>query len=118
MMGGRPPLLLGGPTKTGTDRKETPMMVAFPCRRAVRATARSLVIAVLPLGVLLAPTSVGAQEATPAGDGTSPTAGVTADGSGTLGPVLAAAAEAFAEQAPEVEVAIEQSSSGQGLKRF
>ena len=86
---------------------------------AIKTTAKSLVAAVLLLGVLLlAPLPARAQEATPAGDEQPLTGSVSADGSGTLGPVLEAAAEAFAEQAPGVDVAIELSSSGQGLKRF
>lgn len=97
-------------------------MDALAQRRTVRATvARSLFVTLFllgALGTLFVPRSVFAQDATPADETSSLTGSVSADGSGTLGPVLEAAAEAFTAQAPDVEMAIELSSSGQGLTRF
>jgi len=54
------------------------------------------------------------------GDTGTPIAGVAivAAGSATVGPILQAAAEAFAAQEPGIEVAIERSSSGAGIERF
>lgn len=97
-------------------------MDALAQGRAVRATvARSLFVALVllaALGALVAPNSAVAQDSTPVGDDSDLSGTVTVDGSGTLGPALEAAAEAFAERAPDVELAIELSSSGQGLTRF
>jgi phosphate transport system substrate-binding protein len=43
---------------------------------------------------------------------------ITAAGSATLGPVLVAAADAFAAEMPDVTVDVERSSSGAGIERF
>jgi len=77
--------------------------------------AAPMIVAALLAWALVAPLTARAQEATPAAD----LAGaVTAAGSGTLGPVIEAAAEAFAAEAPDIAVEVEISSSGAGLKRF
>jgi phosphate transport system substrate-binding protein len=81
---------------------------------------RSLSLLVVLGFVLAGVRSVGAQDATP-NTGT-PTAGsagrILAAGSSTLGPVVKAAAEAFAAEAPGVTVEVEVSLSGPGIKRF
>jgi phosphate transport system substrate-binding protein len=64
-----------------------------------------------------------AQDATPAPydpstDLTSLSGAVEVAGSATVGPIVEAAAEAFGEQAPDVAVNVERSSSGAGLERF
>ena len=64
-----------------------------------------------------------AQDATPAPydpgtDLASLSGAVEVAGSATVGPIFEAAAEAFAEQAPDVAVNVERSSSGAGLERF
>jgi phosphate transport system substrate-binding protein len=58
-------------------------------------------------------TATAALQATP-----EPGGAVTVAGSATLGPVLEAAAEAFAATAPGVTVEVERSSSGAGIERF
>ena len=67
---------------------------------------------------LVAPLASRAQDATPDSDLAGLSGTITAAGSGTLGPVIEAAAEAFAEQAPDVAVTVEISSSGRGFERF
>ncbi len=68
-------------------------------------------------------TLVGAARILPAaarGDPGTPTTGepIVVAGSATIGPILEAAAMAFAAQAPGIEVRVERSSSGAGLERF
>ena len=67
--------------------------------------------------VALIPAGVGAQQATPA-DGADAQGTVSVAGSATVGPILEAAAEAFAAEAPGVTVEVERSSSGAGIERF
>jgi phosphate transport system substrate-binding protein len=57
-------------------------------------------------------------QATPSGPDGMAANTVTAAGSATLGPVLEAAAEAFAEEHPDVTVDVERSSSGAGIEQF
>jgi len=64
------------------------------------------------------PTSIRAQDTTPVTDLAYVSGIVSAAGSATLGPTLEAAAEAFAEQAPAVQVLVEATSSGKGLEKF
>jgi phosphate transport system substrate-binding protein len=78
---------------------------------------------VLLASLIVAPNAVNAQEATPVpySPGTDLAAlsgAIEVAGSATVGPAVEAAADAFAEQAPDVEVAVERSSSGAGLERF
>jgi phosphate transport system substrate-binding protein len=67
----------------------------------------------LTTSALIAPVAAQDDAATPAGRGA-----IVVAGSATVGPILEAAAEALAAQAPETDVAIERSSSGAGIERF
>ena len=93
-------------------------MDAMAFRRHVRARRAMILTTAVLAWALTAPLPSRAQEATPRTEPADLAGTVTAAGSGTLGPVIEAAAEAFAEQAPGVEVAVEVSSSGQGFERF
>ena len=79
-------------------------------RRVVRPAALLVVAAILGLSA----GGIEAKQATPDAGG----APITAAGSATAGPILTAAAEAFAAEAPEVTVEVERSSSGAGIERF
>ncbi len=81
-------------------------------RRSVTAILGTLLLLCLSLPV------GSAQEATPAPDDSPLSGTVTVAGSATLGPVLEAAAEAFAATAPDVTVEVERSNSGGGIERF
>jgi phosphate transport system substrate-binding protein len=59
-----------------------------------------------------------AEEATPSAHLVDLSGTVTAAGSGTLGPAVEGAGEAFATEAPGVAVEVEISSSGKGFERF
>ncbi|HEX2281594.1 MAG TPA: PstS family phosphate ABC transporter substrate-binding protein [Thermomicrobiales bacterium] len=74
-----------------------------------------LVAAILTLAASTLAAPVAAQEAT----GTPSAAGtIVASGSATVGPILEAAAEAFASEAPGIAVEVERTSSGAGIERF
>ena len=75
---------------------------------------------VLIAGILTLATSTLAAPTAAQGDTGTPTAGgtIVVAGSATVGPILEAAAEAFGAQAPDVDVAVERTSSGAGLERF
>jgi phosphate transport system substrate-binding protein len=75
---------------------------------------------VLVAGILTLATSTLAVPTAAQGDTGTPTAGgtIVVAGSATVGPILEAAAEAFGAQAPDVDVAVERTSSGAGLERF
>ena len=74
-----------------------------------------LVATVLTLAAATLAAPVSAQ-----GETSTPTVGATivVDGSATVGPILEAAAEAFAAQGSEIEVQVERTNSGAGLERF
>ena len=67
----------------------------------------------LAASTLVAPAAAQEDTGTPAAGGP-----IVVAGSATVGPILEAAAEAFAAQAPGIDVAVERSSSGAGLERF
>jgi phosphate transport system substrate-binding protein len=78
-------------------------------RRAVRPATLLLIVA-----FFVVPSAGGvAAQATP-----DATTAITAAGSATLGPALEVAAEAFAAEAPDVEVTVARTSSGDGITRF
>jgi len=84
----------------------------------VRPVAAAVLVGAVALWILGMPTSIRAQETTPVTDLAYLSGIVSAAGSATLGPTLEAAAEAFAEQAPAVQVLVEATSSGKGLEKF
>ena len=86
-------------------------------RPAPAIRVMSLTTAILAWTLIVAPIAR-SQDATPDGSRAGLSGTVTAAGSGTLSPVIEAAAEAFADQAPDVEVVVDVSNSGQGLERF
>jgi phosphate transport system substrate-binding protein len=75
---------------------------------------------VLIAAILTLATSTLAVPTTAQGDTGTPTTGgtIVVAGSATVGPILEAAAEAFGAQSPDIDVAVERTSSGAGLERF
>jgi phosphate transport system substrate-binding protein len=75
---------------------------------------------VLIAGILTVATSTLALPTAAQGATGTPTAGgtIVVAGSATVGPILEAAAEALGAQVPDVDVAVERTSSGAGLERF
>ena len=86
--------------------------------RNMRANWTVALAATVVAAWLLQPLVTRAQEATPAAELARLAGTVTADGSATIGPALQAAADAFASEAPGVEVQVELTSSGTGIGRF
>jgi phosphate transport system substrate-binding protein len=78
---------------------------------------RRLVSSVLAILLLVSTLTVttAARQATPTGEAGDT---ITIAGSATLGPVLEAAAGAFAAEHPEVMISVERSSSGAGIEQF
>ncbi len=78
-----------------------------------RRNVLAAVVVALTAPSLVAPVAAQGDAATATAGGT-----ISVAGSATVGPILQAAAEAFAAQAPGVEVEIVRSSSGAGLELF
>jgi phosphate transport system substrate-binding protein len=84
----------------------------------LRRVHRRRTILIFAIVTLITPMLVTATAAQTAAVSRSTENTIAVAGSATVGPILEAAAEAFAAEAPGIEVQVERSSSGAGLERF